>query len=287
MSNDSRTIETKIYESGIDQLPDYIEKDLLTTKEDLVNDVRKRIQKFLESISQSTQHTTYYYSQCKEQLDMFYTQINKTILPEKLEPYWRYTYEFTPSASILFLEHIKELEATDTEDLDDRMICGETVDQTFFLFAIEGDFLSVDEYAKKYEVEPVTVRQWIRRGKLKTAKKAGKEWYIPAMSDIPSRGYEGGQYRIREAFTDLPEEYSYLKDFKLVTIFKKLKQKNMYHLILSDMKGINSNIKELELTEKEREKIELFLMERKNVQFVGDNHSYCYRIAEKSTYEKK
>ena len=32
-------------------------------------------------------------------------------------------------------------------------------------------YLSVEEYAKVYDVKPTTVRQWIRRGKIRNAKK--------------------------------------------------------------------------------------------------------------------
>lgn len=277
----SKYIRTEIFEADIDCLPDFVEEMYITTKFDLLEDVRKRSKKLLASISNSTQHTTSYYNQYKTQLDMFYEQIKKTVLPKRLEPFWRYTYEFTPSGSILLLEHVKELEATVDAAPEDERVTSETVDQVFFLFAIEGDFLTVDEYAKKYEVEAVTVRQWIRRGKLKTAQKVGKEWIIPALTDIPGRGYEGGQYRIRGNCDDAPEEFSYLKDFKLITIWQDSKEKNTYHVKLSDMKGIRATTKDIDLTNDERERLELYLMSTRSVQFVGDNQSYCHKMIEK------
>lgn len=278
MDSSSKYIRTEIFEAEVDRLPDFVEEMYITTKFDLLEDVRKRSQKLLDAISNSTQHTISYYNQYKAQLDMFYEQIKKTVLPKCLEPFWRYTYEFTPSGSILLLEHVKELEATVDADPEDEMVTSETVDQVFFLFAIEGDFLTVDEYAKKYNVEAVTVRQWIRRGKLKTAQKVGKEWIIPALTDIPSRGYEGGQYRIRGACEDAPEEFSYLKDFKLITIWQDGKDKNVYHVKLSDMKGIRATTKDIDLTTEERERLELYLMASRSVQFVGENQSYSHKL---------
>ena len=278
MEISSKYIRTEIFEAeNEDRLPDYVEEMFISTKIDLLDDIRKRSEKVLNAISNSTLHSTHYYSQYKEQLDTFYQQVKKTVLPNRLEPYWRYTYEFTPSASILLLEHVKELEAT-VDDPKEQMITSETVDQTFFLFAIEGDFLTVDEYAKKYAVESVTVRQWIRRGKLKTAKKNGKEWTIPALTDIPSRGYEGGQYRIRDELDELPEEFSYLKGFKLLTIFQDRSDKNKFHVKLSDMRGVRANTKDLDLTNDERERLELFLMESHGVHFVGENQQYCHKL---------
>lgn len=278
----SKYIRTEVFEADLDKLPDYVEDMFLMTKFDLLEDVRKRSQKLLDAISNSTQHTTAYFNQYKEQLDMFYEQIKKTVLPKRLEPYWRYTYEFMPSGSILLLEHIKELEATVDADPEDQMVTSETIDQTFFLFAIEGDVLSVDEYAKKYDVEAVTVRQWIRRGKLKTARKVGKEWLIPALTDIPSRGYEGGQYRIRGDCEDIPEEFSYLKDFKLATIWQDHKDKSLYHLKLTDMKGIRSTTKDVDLTNEERERLELSMMASKSIHYVGEDHHYCCKMKEET-----
>ena len=282
---DSRYIRTEVFECDIDKLPEFVEELYITTKIDLLEDVRKRSERFLRSISNSTQHTISYYNQYKAQLDMFYDQIKKTVLPNRLEPYWRYVYEFTPSGSILLLEHVKELEATVDVAPEDEMVTSETVDQTFFLFAIEGDFLTVDEYAKKYGVEAVTVRQWIRRGKLKTARKVGKEWIIPALTDIPSRGYEGGQYRIRGNCDDAPEEFSYLKDFKLITIWQSGTDKGLYHMKLSDMKGVRSKTKDVELTNEERERLELYLMASRAVQFVGEDRSYCHKLIEEQMVE--
>jgi|GEM_PF-1454882 len=281
MDSNSKYIRTEIFEAEVDRLPDFVDEVYITTKFDLLEDVRKRSQKLLDSISNSTQHTTSYYNQYKAQLEMFYEQIKKTVLPKRLEPYWRYTYEFTPSGSILLMEHVKELEATVDADPEDEMITSETVDQVFFLFAIEGDFLTVDEYAKKYNVEAVTVRQWIRRGKLKTAQKVGKEWIIPALTDIPSRGYEGGQYRIRGTCDDAPEEFSYLKEFKLITIWQDGKDKNVYHVKLSDMKGIRATTKDIDLTTEERERLELYLMASRSVQFVGENQSYSHKLLDR------
>ena len=76
---------TEIFEADIGFLPDYIEKQYITTKFDLLDEVRKRSKKLLESISNSTHHTTSYYNQYKAQLDMFYEQLKKTVLPNRLE----------------------------------------------------------------------------------------------------------------------------------------------------------------------------------------------------------
>lgn len=286
MNDNSKYIETDIFEADIHALPEFVENMYFTTKFDLLEDVRKRSEKILNKISNSTQHTTYYYNQYKEQLDEFYSQIKKTVLPKRLEPYWRYTYELTPNAFILLLEHVKELEATVHADPEDEMVTSESIDQTFFLFAIESDHLSVDEYAKKYNVEGVTVRQWIHRGKLKTAQKVGKEWYIPVLTDIPGRGYEGGQYRIRGECEDAPDEFSFLKGYKLITIWQDQNDRNLFHIKLSDMKGLRATTKELDLTNAEREKLELYCMTSRSIHYVGEDQSFSHKIFEKPVIEE-
>ena len=61
---------------------------------------------------------------------------------------------------------------------------------------VKCDYLSVEQYAKQYGVTDTTVRQWIRRGKLRTAKKKGRDWVIPALADKPKRGFENVTYFI-------------------------------------------------------------------------------------------
>lgn len=286
MKEKTKYIKTDIFEAGIHPLPDFVEELYITTKSELLEDVRKRSEKTLNRISNSTQHSTFYYSQYKKQLDEFYEQIKRTVLPNRLEPYWRYTYEFTPVATILLLEHVKDLEAMVDAAPEDQMVTSETVDQTFFLFAIEGDYLSVDEYAKKYNIEQVTVRQWIKRGKIKTARKTGKEWIIPALTDIPGRGYEGGQYRIRGECADAPEEFSFLKGFKLITIWQDRNDKTLFHAKLTDMKGGRSTIKDIDLSNDQREKLELYFMASPSIHYVGKDHSFSHKLMEEPIIEE-
>ncbi|HPR94455.1 MAG TPA: helix-turn-helix domain-containing protein [Syntrophomonadaceae bacterium] len=67
-----------------------------------------------------------------------------------------------------------------------------TVEHT--LITVECDYLTVEKYAAMHNVEPVTVRQWIRRGKLRHAKKNGRDWLIPDTEDKPRRGFTSVQY---------------------------------------------------------------------------------------------
>ena len=47
--------------------------------------------------------------------------------------------------------------------------------------------VTVMQYAQAHGLNPITVRQWIRRGKLPEAKKLGILWVIPEGTQIPTR----------------------------------------------------------------------------------------------------
>ena len=62
--------------------------------------------------------------------------------------------------------------------------------QTFELVTVPSALLSVEEYAAVYNVSVTTVRQWIRRGKIRSAIKNGCEWSIPELAAVSGRGYQ-------------------------------------------------------------------------------------------------
>ena len=55
-------------------------------------------------------------------------------------------------------------------------------------------------------IRAIWVRQWIRRGKLRSAVKAGSEWRIPELSEIIGRGYRRGTFHWDDKLSDVPEE---------------------------------------------------------------------------------
>ena len=127
-------------------------------------------------------------------------------------------------------------------------------------------------------MEQGTVRQWIRRGKIRTAYKEGKEWKIPELSPPPSRGYEGAQYKWIYGLDNLPEEYSFLADYVIATFYQDMKDKSKYHVLLVSKETFTSknpgNVaptknQELLLDAKEREKLELFMIAHPQIKYCG------------------
>lgn len=78
---------------------------------------------------------------------------------------------------------------------------------------VDTKLLTVDDYANTYGVNTGTVRQWIRRGKIRNAIKLGNEWRIPELTDMPTRGYQTGIYMWMEYLKNLHKEYEFLRNY--------------------------------------------------------------------------
>ena len=182
----------------------------------------------------------------------FRDEVEEARLFEELEPYWSYTFEIDESGAVLHLEY------ADSVDFDDDgSITSVTVGQDFERLRVNTRLLTVEEYAEVYGVTESAVRQWVRRGKLRSAVKAGKEWRIPELSEVNNRGYRRGRYKCEPNLSDLPEKYSFIKGCKYITITQSKEDKGKYEVtILSD----SVDAKFMEMDTKEREAFELFLI---------------------------
>ena len=112
----------------------------------------------------------------------------------------------------------------------------------------------------------IPVRQWIRRGKIRNAKKRGREWLIPELTELPGRGYQSGVYEWYEYLEDLPEEYEFLRKYTVVIINQNRENKKVYEVTYA-AGGVRPEKKEY--SEKERERLELFLISHPQIHFIG------------------
>lgn len=262
-------------QATVDCLPDSIGDRLITTKEDLLWDLDKRTQDLLASLSTSNRHTARYYSVMEELLKSFRARVRKTILPNRLEDWWFYSYEISYQGIGLFLEHMGSAFINE----ENGQSSSETIDQIFPLIFIPAKMLSVDEYAKLYEVEQVTVRQWIRRCKLRTVEKAGKEWRISELTDVPKRGFEPAQYRWRAELTDLPVGFEFLNDYIMATLVKS-DSGDAFKVLFTDGTGVQSKTRAMELTNEEREKLESYFIANHDVSYASEGYSYWWKKKE-------
>ena len=263
-------------QADVDRLPECIGDRLITTKQDLLWDIDSRTKSLLASLSGSNKHTARYYSVMEDLLKAFRKRIQDTILPHNLEDWWFYSYEISYHGVALLLEHMGSAwlneDQTDTD--------GQTIDQIFPLVYIPARMLSVDEYAKLYEVEQVTVRQWIRRCKLRTVEKAGKEWRISELTDVPKRGFEPAQYRWRgRVLENLPEGFDFLNEYIMATLIKG-DTADTYKVLFTDGSGPKPKTLAYELTNEERERLETYFIASPDVTFASESHSYWWKKKE-------
>ena len=100
-------------------------------------------------------------------LQKFIKHIEDMQLP-RCDDWWFYSYDFTRFGMVLDMCHCAKY----VVESDDEFTM--TFDEAFAVTEITCDMMTVAEFAALHHVQPVAVRQWIRRGKLRAIKKQGR-----------------------------------------------------------------------------------------------------------------
>ena len=141
------------------------------------------------------------------------------------------------------------------------------ITEQFELLSVESDLISVGEYAKLYDIEPQTVNQWIRRSKIRTAKKIGNHWMIPTLTESPKRGYAPATYTLTNCMPMITNKYPFLQNMKLVTIEQDKNNKNEFIVsCFTDNTETSNIIKRFD--RKEKETLELALITHPLVKYM-------------------
>lgn len=265
--------------SEYDQMPEFTEQILMRHKIDVKEVLDYHLNALYFTRQDDGFHSAKYYAILEEMIKAFMRKVYLTVLPKNLEPWWRYSYEVSHKGICLYLEHINTIWINDENGETDE----ETVDQVFPLVKVDARMLTVDEYAKLYGVEQVTVRQWIRRGKLREAEKAGKEWRISELTDVPGRytAFTETTYKWIAELKDLPEGFSFLNDYDSVRIVKRelnvIPDGNDYQLFLSSRLSRKDATVSMEITDKQREILEYYLISNPDVLYTGNTKVYNYK----------
>jgi len=196
-----------------------------------------------------------YTEACLELVQCFEKKLLATPLQEQLEPWWRYQLEFDEQGLRVYLEYAKyKLYAN-----------GYSTRYRLLVLEEKTPLLTAEEFALKNGVETVTIRQWIRRGKLPLAFKIGNLWQLPQLALVE------GRQPATHSYSWNPEECRFTGDLELLNsyYFLRLGKESLspnYSLLLL-LKGDTSQLaaperqKMLTLTTKEKEAFELKLLE--------------------------
>lgn len=198
-------------------------------------------------------YTETYSESLLELSDRFKSTLGDCRLPSLTDDWWFYDFRHLNDGIELNLYYCDEIEMDEEGEL-----IGTTSSQKFMLLSVKCDYLTVDEFAVIHNVANTTVRQWIRRGKLRTAKKAGRDWLIPSITERPTRGFKNVSYHWKWLPVMIVEQFSFLEDYKIIYIFQNQNDRTKFDCNLGYPGEYNRS--KLILSREEREKLELALI---------------------------
>lgn len=296
---DEMEAEDKLAEFLPEELKVFREKTI-RNQEQLLNSIQQcRDTYAIEAKTGGRTHTAAFYESLDRLLEEFWSKTASTTLPEPLPDWWYYSFEITASGIKLMLNHV---EWSYCNGFD----CWR--DQRFTLIEVPAKLLTVSEFAQLHGTQVVTVRQWIRRGKIRSAVKVGKEWRIPELAEMrKERGYVSCRYNWSLELTDLPEKYAWLNQFESALFEQDEEEKTQFRITLDPRRDSGSDqffkeeltAKRIALLEKEaavrvdedgsvllssqeREELELYMISNSLIQ-CGPKHGesfFNYQIEE-------
>lgn len=232
------------------------EEASMTNKDDILWSVDFKIRDLEKGKGLDINHSAIYYRKYIELLKQFKKEVKERILFDQLEPWWSYDYEIEDTGVTLHLSHASSVDFREDDSIEFMWI-----DEVYDLHKTRTRLLTVDQYAEFYEVTQGAVRQWIRRGKLRSAVKAGNEWRIPELAEVTGRGYSYGFYKWDDELSGLPEEYKYINDYSSASITQDESNKDVFHISLfSKNKKKQIPEKRITMSTKEKERFELILI---------------------------
>ncbi|MHA0856329.1 helix-turn-helix domain-containing protein [Paenibacillus sp. CMAA1364] len=193
-----------------------------------------------------------YRSKLIDLCERFQNALDNCSLPQLTDDWWFYDYERINDGIDLRLYFCEEF------DIDENGMESMIFTEGFTLLSVKCDYVNVEQFATINNVTEITVRQWIRRGKLRTAKKVGRDWLIPSIAVKPVRGFSPASYYWDQLPMVLSDSFPFLIGYKCIYIFQNEQVKQQFDCILG-YPGQNDRMKTT-LTTTEREKLELALI---------------------------
>ena len=180
----------------------------------------------------------------------FLAKVEKCRLPV-LTPEERQFYEYEIFGDSIQMNLCKAGDIELSEDGSEVSQLEWTVEST--LLRVEADYVSVDQFAKIQEVTPLTVRNWLSKGKLRHAKlKDDGEWLIPTTEDRPTRRYGYVGWTLLEPMRI--DEFPLVSAAEFISIYPDREKKGSYacsfrhfqNKFWNNMEFTKSDVKELE-----------------------------------------
>lgn len=179
---------------------------LPTSKQEIIGVLDRTTRCIADEMRNNPQHSIHYYNALSSLLNKVVIEIFRRNIFDAPDG-WYYSFEVSNKNARLFLKHIHDLVPCERNNQSGRGGYTVEFDECFSIINYPVKSLSVEEYANRVNTQPVTVRQWIRRGKLRNAFRLGGEWRIPSISDVPPRGYLPVTYYVNREYVPFPSKF--------------------------------------------------------------------------------
>ena len=206
----------------------------LITKDDVLCGIQELKTECLKQDNKKGGRVSEYTKRRLQEIERFEKEVKRKVLFDAPEDWWAYSIEMRSGDISLFLEHYKVLFPA-----KGMPVMEVKNDERYCLLTMKAKLLTVDEYAKLHRIEHVTAVTRIRRGKLRSAVKFGKEWRIPALSPPMTEGYTPATYKWDTYLSRLPIRYELFNDYSRADFYQDQEDPKKYHAVFSG-KGIDS-----------------------------------------------
>ena len=225
----------------------------ITTKEELVKAIEEHLSGLKKGAGAEAEKSVKSHIAFLEFGERFLNSVRKREFPENLSGGWELGFEITEQTAIVMLQ------LTGSGEIARKLYHKDvnTILESYILVRMEPRMLTVEDYAQLHEVNVGTVRQWIRRGKIRSAQKLGSEWRIPEFVEPAGGRYHDGIFMWDDRLTGLPDGFEYLNDYYCAATTQVDNDTYKMGLLHSADSGSNRLVI---LSAKERERLELALI---------------------------
>lgn len=229
---------------------------MIRNKRDLI----ASIETCIEHLQSADTSTIKYPSRHKLIIDMFQeflANIKNLELPALTKPLICYEYYLRHYGISLEISHYDYIIFDEDNNIEEGVASSREI------YQLPCDLMTVAEYAELSGVTVITVRQWIRRGKLRTAQKNGRDWLIPSLSMPPQRGYASATYYWDHLSDEISDHFAFLPASGSLYMHQANDNKQLFEALITNTD--DNSYQELQFDSKDRESLELALISESTV----------------------
>ena len=241
-----------------EQLIAEFRKDRLVTKEDILA-AAGRLGGYWDK--QACKYSQSYCDHAKRLTDEFKEIVTKHDLFPAPAGCWSYAVVVRGGGIYLVLEHFEVYKGgLGNELIEERR-------DWYELLGARARLLTAEEYAQMNDLEHPAAVTRIRRGKIRSAVKVGKQWRIPEMAEPIERGYKSAEYDWIGKLSGVPLQYKIIEDYNHASFFQDESELSLYHIRFT-----GENIEPMEFTcdRRQRGRLEQVLIAHPYIRCLSD-----------------